>query len=288
METLFDRSAIVRLLDQYSIEITGSGAKPLEEAKALFVPGTQVSVAFLANEDTTARVDAARAAKALGFIPMPHIAARRLRSEHELAHYLDRLQSEVGVDRAFVIAGDPSSSLGPYEDALGVVRSGLLAKYGIRKVGISGYPDGHRDISSVRLWQALADKLDLLADSGHEVEIISQFAFDPDPVLNWLEHLRREGITASVRIGIPGPTNVVSLLRMASKLGVSSAGGVVAKYGLSLTKLFGVAGPEAFLKAFADRLLPELHGEVRLHFYTFGSLQRTGDWISKYRPPAVA
>lgn len=289
MSTSLDpRSGVIQLLDQYSIEITAKEANALSEARSLLAPETQVSVTFLANEDVTSRIAAAKVASAAGFRPMPHIAARRLHSDHELEQTLERFQSEVGTDRVFVIAGDPPTPLGPYSDALSVIQTGLFAKYGIRKIGISGYPDGHPDISDKQLRQALSDKLRALAEFGLEAEIVTQFGFDPDPVLAWLRQLRLDGITAPVRVGIPGPTNVTSLIKMATRIGVGATGAVVAKYGISLTKLLGVAGPDTFLETFATRLSPEVHGEVRLHFYTFGSVQRSAGWISNYMALATA
>lgn len=289
MSTLLDRqSSATRLLDRYSLEITAKEARALIEAKELISPGTQISVTFLASEDYAARIEAASAVKALGFQPMPHIAARRLRSEEEFTQFLKRLQSETEADRCFVIAGDPPDPLGPYADALAVIRTGLLAKHGIRKVGIAGYPDGHPAISNERLQQALTQKLDILAELGHEAEIVTQFSFDPDPVLAWLQKLRATGITAPVRIGVPGPTSVSSLLRMATRTGVSATAGIVAKYGISITKLLGVAGPTVFVEALASQLRGDLHGDVQLHFYTFGSIQRAAGWIREYQTQAAA
>lgn len=276
-------SDVGRLLEGYSVEITAKEAKDLEAAKALLAPGTQIAVTFLANEDFSARVEAAKTVKSRGFHPVPHIAARRLHSEQELTQILERLQSDVGVDRVFVIAGDPEVPLGPYVDSLAVIRSGLLARYGIKKVGIAGHPDGHPTIPEQQLRRALADKLSLLRELGHEVEIVTQFGFDPDPVLFWLEQLRSAGVTAPVRIGVPGPTSITSLLRMAARIGVSTSGSVVAKYGISLTKLLGVTGPDKFLHDFAGRLQSDGHGEVRLHFYSFGSLHRAAAWIHGFQ-----
>src|SRR5690606_33093844 len=107
------------------------------------VPGTAVSITFLPGDEPDMRVSAAAAVKRLGFEPMSHISARRLKSQEELETFLARLSGEAGVTRAFVVAGDPPQPEGPYEDALSIIRCGLLAKYGIRRVGISGYPEGH-------------------------------------------------------------------------------------------------------------------------------------------------
>ena len=55
----------------------------------------------------------------------------------------------------------------------------------------------------------------------------------------------------------------------------------MAKYGLSITKLLGTAGPDRLIEALAEGLTPG-HGDVRLHFYPFGGVGKTVDWINDY------
>ncbi|PJI51621.1 5,10-methylenetetrahydrofolate reductase, partial [Methylobacterium radiotolerans] len=51
----------------------------------------------------------------------------------------------------FAVGGDPAAPEGPYEDSLAVITSGVLQQYGVREVGIGGYPEGHPDISKETL-----------------------------------------------------------------------------------------------------------------------------------------
>jgi methylenetetrahydrofolate reductase (NADH) len=55
----------------------------------------------------------------------------------------------------------------------------------------------------------------------------------------------------------------------------------MSKYGVSLTKLIGTAGPDKLVDEIAAKLGPQ-HGPVRLHFYPFGGLERTVGWINDY------
>jgi methylenetetrahydrofolate reductase (NADPH) len=113
--------------------------------------------------------------------------------------------------------------------------------------------------------------------------VITQFGFDVDPVLKWLEAVRERGIDLPVRIGVPGPAGVRRLLTMAGRLGVGTSTGIAKKYGFSITNLMGTAGPDKFIRTLADGLDPERHGEVKLHFYTFGGLKATSEWIAEFR-----
>ena len=271
-----------QLLDQYSLEITVKDVPALEAAKSNIPAGSAISVTYLHHENADSRVAAAVAARRLRFNPVPHIAARRLRSADELLGTLARFTAEASVDRVFVIAGDIDKVDGPYADSLAVIRSGLLETSGIRAVGISGYPEGHPKISREALWESLRGKTLALQERGLDCEIVTQFGFDPDAVIEWLARLRQEGITAPVRIGLPGPANIPTLLRFAAFCGVATSAKVLTKYGLSVSRLVGSAGPDRFVNSLLERLSPALHGEVRVHLYPFGGLARAADWARTY------
>ncbi|RYE01099.1 MAG: methylenetetrahydrofolate reductase [Sphingomonadales bacterium] len=274
---------VCALIDRWSIEITAKDTARLEEAAALIPPGTKVPVTFLPGETMAARVATARRVKELGFVPVPHISARRLHSAEELRGFLAALQREVGTDHAFVVAGDPPTPMGPYPDALSLIRSGMLAEYGIKRVGISGYPEGHADIGNDKIWQATRDKRDLLLRGGHDFAIVTQFGFNARPMLDWVEQVRGAGIDATIRLGIPGPASVKRLLSFAARCGVSASASVMAKYGLSVTRLLSNAGPDRLIEELAARFDPARHGEVLLHFYPFGGLRATAEWVRDFQ-----
>ncbi len=270
------------LLRDYSLEITAKDIANFTEAAPHLARGTAVSITFLPGDEPDMRVSTAAAVKELGFEPVSHISARRLRSSEELETFLARLTGEAGVNRVFVVAGDPPQPEGPYEDALSIIRTGLLEKYGIRRVGISGYPEGHPDISDDTLWRALKDKHAAIREAGHEVDITTQFGFDAEPVLAWLERVRQEGIDARVRVGIAGPTSVKTLLRYAARCGVGASAKVMSKYGTSILNLLNTAGPDRIVEEFAASLDKTRHGDVTVHFYPFGGVKKTAEWIRNF------
>lgn len=135
-----DPVAVRALLEDFSLEMTGKDVPGLAAARSTIPQGTRVNVTFLGNEDLGMRLAAARAVNQSGFVPVPHIAARRLASADALRTFLAALQQAEASANVFVVGGDPPKPEGPYEDALGVIRSGLLPAYGVRHVGISGYP----------------------------------------------------------------------------------------------------------------------------------------------------
>lgn len=270
------------LLRDYSVEITGKDATAVVEGGHLLPTGTRINVTYLANEDTGLRLKAARTVREEGFVPVPHIAARRLTSKTELADFLSGLEADGASRHVFVVAGDPHESKGPFPDALSLLDSDLLARYGVDRVSISGYPEGHPFIPDAALWPALERKASRLNELGQEGEIITQFGFDVDPVLAWIKQLRDRGIHLPVRIGVAGPAGVKRLLSYARRFGVASSAGVARKYGLSMSNLVGTAGPDRFMTEFADRLEPLEHGTVKVHFYTFGGLRTTAEWVHTF------
>ena len=273
------------LLGDFSLEMTGKDVGKLHQAAATIPAGTRINVTFLANEDAGIRLEAARAVRQLGFVPVPHISARRLPSEAALKEFLSGLQSAGASEHVFTVAGDPPVPEGPYGDAVSTVRSGWLEEFGVRSVSVAGYPEGHPLIPDGVLWAALADKAALLAERGLAGSIVTQFGFDAYLALDWVEQVRERGITLPARIGVP-LAGVRRLLAYASRFGVGTSAGIARKYGLSLTNLMGTAGPDRFIRALAEGYDRARHGEVKLHFYTFGGLSATSEWIAEFRQSA--
>ncbi|WP_326725179.1 MULTISPECIES: methylenetetrahydrofolate reductase [unclassified Streptomyces] len=285
MNPLSTASAAVStsLLEDFSLEMTGKDVPKLEEARDSIPQGTRINVTFLGNENLAMRLEASRAVKRLGFVPVPHISARRLGSQAEFEEFLAALRADGTGANVFTVGGDPSRPEGPYEDSLALIETGLLREYGVRHVSISGYPEGHPDIARDALWSALRDKSASIAGQELDGSVITQFGFDVDPVLAWLEKVRGEGITLPVRIGVPGPAGVRRLMSYATRFGVGTSASIAKKYGLSITNLMGTAGPDKFLRALADGYDPARHGDIKIHFYTFGGLRATSEWIAQFR-----
>ena len=269
------------MTDGYSLEITAKDVAALRAAAPAIAPGTPVAITFLPGETMDARIAAAIAVRELGFEPMPHLSARRIATQEELEAIVARATAEAGAERMFLVAGDPPVPVGPFADTLSLLKTGLFERHGIKAIGIAGHPDGHPAMDTAALWQALDAKRSAIAARGMAPLIVTQFGFDAAPFLYWLRELRARGIDSPVRIGVPGPAGIKTLLRFAAHCGVGASANVMAKYGVSLTKLLGTAGPDKLVDDLARGIGPE-HGAVRLHFYPFGGLARTVDWIGDY------
>lgn len=271
------------LLADFSLGMTGKEIRDLDRARALIPAGTRVHVGFVDSEDLSTRVGSARAIRQSGFVPVTVIAARRLRSEAMLREYLDALRVAGASGSVLAVAGDPAQPRGPYPDAASVIGSGVLEEYGVRQVSVAGHPGGHPAVGDDVLWPALAGKTAAIERRGLDGSVVTQFGFDAALVMAWLADVRARDISLPVRVGVPGPASVQRLLWYAARCGVSVSAPVARDYGFSLADLAGTAAPDRFIQALASGYDTRLHGEVKLHFNTFGGFAATAEWISQFR-----
>jgi methylenetetrahydrofolate reductase (NADPH) len=126
----------------YSLEVSAKDIPALTAAAPRIVPASTLSIPYLPSEDNDARLAAARAVRRLGFEPMPHLSARRIASFAELESFVARAAAEAGVERCFVIAGDPSTPKGPFSDSASLIETGVFERSGIKVIGVGGHPEG--------------------------------------------------------------------------------------------------------------------------------------------------
>lgn len=267
--------------DGYSIEVTAKDIPALTDIAPQIWEGAPVAIPYLPGEANSARIAAAKAVRDLGFEPMPHFSARRIASESEFREYLEGVVSLAKVERCFVVAGDPSTPAGPFSDTTSLIETGAFEQAGIKVIGVGGHPEGHPVMSQDECWAVLASKCEMIEARGMAPLIVTQFAFDADILLDWLKQLRARGMEWPVRIGVPGPANLKTLIRYAAMCGVGASTSVLAKYGISIGRLLGPAGPDVMMTKLAAGLGEE-HGAVRIHFYPFGGVAKTVDWITKF------
>jgi methylenetetrahydrofolate reductase (NADPH) len=270
-----------RITDGFSLEMTAKDEASLREAAPLIPPDTPIAITFLPGEEVTARVAATVAVRELGFEPMPHFSARRIVSPAAFEEYLGAVVREAGVQRCFIVAGDPPEPQGPFFDSMALIRTGAFERAGVKAIGVGGHPEGHPNMTRDQAWEVLEAKLAEIDVRGMAGLVVTQFGFDPEAFLDWLKQARARGIETPVRIGVPGPAGIKRLLAYAARCGVGASASVMKKYGVSIANLLGTAGPDKLVEAFAKGLGDE-HGRVRLHFYPFGGMVKTLEWIADY------
>ena len=208
-----------RMTDGYSLEMTAKDVPALRAAANRIARETPIAITFLPNETMDARIAAAAEVRALGFEPMPHLSARRIASHEELEAIVAGTVAEAG--RQARVPGRRRSAgarrtVRGYDGAAAnrLVRTNTASP----AVGIAGHPEGHPTMSEAQCWEALEIKRAEITARGMATLIVTQFAFDADPILAWLLALRARGIDAPVRIGVPGPAGIKTLAALRGAL----------------------------------------------------------------------
>ncbi|MDO7931686.1 methylenetetrahydrofolate reductase [Xanthomonas euvesicatoria pv. eucalypti] len=271
--------------EAYSLEVSAKDIGALTNAAPRILPGCAMFIPYLPGQNEAARLAAAQMVRSLGFEPVPHLSARRIGSLGELQACIARLVDEAGVTRCLVIAGDPSTPKGPFPDSVSLIETGVFERSGIRTIAVAGHPEGHPILRTKEQWDVLERKCRSIQERGMAPLIVTQFGFDADIVVTWLEALRARGMTHPVRVGVPGPASVAVLARYAASCGVGACASALSNYGISIGKLFGNAGPDRFVDRLASRVT-KAHGDVRLHLFPFGGLAQSVEWVAHYRSRA--
>jgi methylenetetrahydrofolate reductase (NADPH) len=270
--------SIAALAQRASIETSAKNLVEIDAYPAMIPAGTDVYVAWVPGFPYHHLVSVAKRLRRAGLNPVPHIAARQLASESAAMDFLARLRDEAAVTRALVIAGDSSARTGPYESSLALMRTGLLQQHGIRSIGIAGYPEGHRKIGTAALEQALEGKIDYAGREGIELFIVSQFCFDGQAIVDWIERLRARGVTLPLRVGVAGPATVRTLLGYAMRCGIGNSIRALGSQAISLTRMLARQGPEKIIRRIAcSQAGLNIAG---LHFFAFGGFAQSARWIA--------
>jgi methylenetetrahydrofolate reductase (NADPH) len=278
------RAALARLLDNYSAELTTRDHKSLDAAADILRPQTRVFVAAMPKDTADDMIAAAIRLHKAGMVAIPHIVARNIKDRAMLDDMLARLSGEAGVDRAHVVGGDRDDPLGTFDSSLQLLETGLFAKYGVTRIAIACYPEGHPRIPEAVLEQARVDKNRVAAEQGLSVWMVSQFAFEAAPIIGLARKMRTQGINEPYRVGIAGPASHATLIKYALMCGVgASLRALRERKDLTRNMLTGET-PEALLTeiALAREAEPAL-GISGVHFFTFGSLIKTAQWVESVR-----
>ena len=266
-----------------SLEMGAHRPQDARDIAALLPAGTPVYVNHLPRHRLLDTLPTLVAVREAGLEPVPHIAARRIKDQAELQIFLARAVGEAGVRKALIIGGDENVAAGPYADGASLLRTGLLAKSGLREIGLPGYPEGHPSIPGAALEQALADKLSLASAQALGSYIVTQFSFAPARVIEYCAGLARSAPAVPVYVGLAGPTNPVALLRFAQRCGVSASLRALRAQGMDAVRLVTHTDPADQLTALAHYCA--VHADcnvVGVHLFTFGGVTSAAAWMNRY------
>jgi methylenetetrahydrofolate reductase (NADPH) len=253
---------------------------PLKNAldQATFLPaGAAVSVTASPAKGIEATVALCEQLQARGFRAVPHLSARMIRDRTHLAELIAWLKG-AGVNRAFVIGGDPKEP-GAYPDGLSLLRAMAEISHPLAEIGIPAYPQGHPFIADGPLLEALRAKVAFAS------YMTTQLCFDPYSIASWLAARRAEGITLPVHLGLPGVAEPQRLLAISARIGVADTHRFLVKNTQFIARLIRSGGfyrPDGLLEGLAASIADPAARIVDLHLYTFNAVDLTERWRKAY------
>ena len=274
-----DKQKITKTKNTWSIETTPNAAKNISSFTDFLAPKTSVYVTFLPGSDVMETVQVAERLNKEGMKPIPHLAARSLLDRSQLDNLLGEFVNRAAVDEVLIIAGGVKKPIGDFANSMAILKTGLLQKHGIKKIGVAGHPEGSPDINDLDLSKALFEKNDFAVNQSLNIYIVTQFCFEASTILDWEKHIRLKGIKLPIRVGIPGPASTKALFRFAKLVGTGNSIKFLTKQARNISKLLTIQSP--------DNLLSELSTEIEndpdclienFHFYTFGGFAETASY----------
>ena len=275
------QAAIRELLSNISLEVTLRDAAAIEPAAALLPAGTCVYVPSISGQPMERSLEVLGPIHQHGLDPVPHLAARRARSHHDVLRFLSEAVARHRVHRVMLIGGDEPRAAGPYASSAALLRSGLLRDAGVREIGIAAYPEGHPRITLQQLQDAFDDKVALARAQGLGVYAVTQFSFAPGRIVALCAELAQRAPDVPVYVGMPGPSDPVALLRYAQRCGVSASRRALQTLGSGIAKLVAHTDPGEQIAAVAHYC--DTHPDsnvVGVHLFSFGGALRTARWVA--------
>ena len=263
-------------VEGWSIEVTPAGATKIDSFAACLSPGTTVNVTFLPGSDPMDTVAVAKRLHNEGMNAVPHLAARSLKDSDQIDKLLASYRAEAGVDEVLIIGGGVDQPVGAFDNSLQILKTGLLQKHGIRRVGVAGHPEGSPDISHIEIAEALGAKNALAKREGLKMYIETQFCFEASILLDWEKTVRAAGNELPIRIGIPGPATIKTLFRFAQISGIGPSMRFISKQARNVAKLMTVQSPHLLLSDLAQGMAKDSGCLIQhFHFYPFGGFAKT-------------
>jgi len=141
---------------------------------------------------------------------------------------------------------------------------------------------------------ALHSKQDFATRTDARIALTTQFCFEADPVIKWVDTLAAAGVDLPVHIGIAGPARLQTLIRFAIACGVGPSLKVLQKRAMDVTKLVLPYEPTQVIADLAAHKAanPDFNIE-QVHFFPLGGIQTSAEWAIKHggartRPASAA
>ena len=270
-------------LKGYSIEVMPRTAEKVEDFRGIRPTGTRVYIAHIDGTPIEDMVATAKRIGAEGFDVMPHFPARIIKDRATLLDWVARYR-EVGVEQGLLLAGGVAQPVGNFSTSMQLLESGAFT--GFKRLHVAGHPEGNKDIdpdgSDRMLMEAARWKSAFAERTDAQMAMATQFCFEAQPVIDWVNRLQAEGIKLPVHIGIAGPAKLQTLIKFAIACGVGPSLRVLQKRAMDVTKLLLPYEPtEILTELAAHKAANPAFGIEQVHFFPLGGIKTNAEWVTQ-------
>lgn len=264
-----------------SIEVTPRQAIESAELPGLFPAGARVYIVDIGTDSDENLIKAAKRVRDLGYVPVPHFAARRLTTMVALEDRVKAMTQDAGVQDVLVIAGGLNKPGGSFSSSMEVLETGLFDKYGIEDIGIAGHPEGSPDFTDEVALEVLKLKASLGERSNARFRIVTQFGFDAAKLIDWAEGLNTLGIDMPVHLGVAGPAKLTTLIKYAAVCGVGNSLSVLKKRSSVATLVTGFS-PDSIVEPIEKHVATNPGSAIKqIHVFPFGGIANAATWLKE-------
>jgi len=277
---------ITKFLDGYSIEVTPKAASKIENFAGVLPKGTRVYIAHIEGTPIDEMVATAKKIYDDGFVAMPHFPARIIQNSNTLDEWIKRYKNEANVEEALVIAGGANKPYGDFHSSIQLIETGLFDRNEFKRIHVAGHPEGNKDIdpdgSNKNVSGALSWKNEFSKRTDASIALATQFCFESEPVIKWINSIKEEGIDIPVHIGIAGPAKLQTLIKYSVECGVGASIKVLQKRAKDITKLLKPYKPDTVLKELAlyKNENPSFNIE-QVHFFPLGGIKQVTEYVKE-------
>jgi len=275
------KGQVSEFVRDYSIEVTPKGAKKIEYFSDYLEPYTPVYVTALPGSDFLDTIATCKRLAEENMTPVPHFTARGFKNDADLEMAVSAVTQEAGVKQILAIAGAHKQPAGKFSDTISMLQTGLFDKYGINSIGIAGHPEGSSDIDSFNLKTHKQQKIQFSEITDVDMYMVTQFVFEAQPIIDWIEHIREEGNQLPVRVGIPGIASLKSLINHATACGIGASKTMLFKHAKNIPQLLSLHEPNKLIRELVDYAVTTPEANILgCHLYPFGGFELTSQWQS--------
>ena len=271
-------------LKGFSIEVMPRTAEKVESFGDILPAGTRVYIAHIDGTPIEDMVATAKRLHAEGYPVMPHFPARIIKDRATLLDWVARYKGEADVKQGLLLAGGVAQPVGDFQTSMQLLESGAFD--GFERLHVAGHPEGNKDIdpdgSDRMVMEAARWKSAFAERTDAKMAMATQFCFEADPVIAWVDRLKAEGINLPVHIGVAGPAKLQTLIKFAIACGVGPSLRVLQKRAMDVTKLLLPYEPTEFVAALAAHKAknPDF-GIEAVHFFPLGGIKTNATWITE-------